>query len=237
MDTTITIGGASKRKRATKAPAKSKSDGPPNFYTYIVKISKEVNDGVGVRKNVKELLDTIARNMIRELTRRAEAGLKRRTTIQERDIETAIKAYLPENKVRDMILSEADEVFSTFNESKKFDLIFSVPRTKKNMSVYAGENIKISRKATIYLAAALEQVVIELTEAANEYSKAKNRSNITLPDLERAVKKDAELKEFMSRVNPDVERSDSTGGSNDDEVSNASDEHSDEHSDDDSDDE
>ncbi len=199
-----------KKVVAKKAEAPT---GPPNFYTYIAKISKEVNDGVGVRKNVREFLDTVLKTLIRELTRRATENLKKRTTIQERDIEAAINAYLPDNKVREIVLKEAGNVLKEFGETKKVDLLMSVPRTKKNMTEDLSSEIKISRKATIYLAAALEQVVIELTEAANVYSKQKERSNITLPDLQRAVKKDAELKEFMSRADPAAVRVEATGGS------------------------
>jgi len=211
---------AAKKTVVAKAPSKKvvvEAKGPPNFYTYIAKISKEVNDGVGVRKNVREFLDTVLKTLITELTQRATQNLKKRTTLQERDIEAAVNAYLPENKVREMVLKEASNVLKEFGESGKVELLMSVPRTKKNMTEGLGDNIKISRKATIYLAAALEQVVIELTEAANVYSKQKERSNITLPDLQRAIKKDADLKEFMARADPAAVRVEATVGSGDEE--------------------
>lgn len=193
-------GKTAESSESPKPTKKTPTEGPPNFYTYIVKISKDVNDDVGVRKNVREFLDELVRNLIKKFVTLAQDGLKDRTTIQERDIERGVKEFLPENEVREMLLNESASVMKTFEDTKKFDLLMSVPRVKKNMMEFADEGIKISKRANVYLATVLEQVIIEVTKAANEFSKKNNRNNITRPDLEKAVKNDAELKDLLTRA-------------------------------------
>jgi histone H3/H4 len=156
------------------------------FHTYIVKISRDANDDVGVMKNVKELLNDMSVHFINELTKRAADGLKKRNTIQERDIQTALEGYFPEGITK--LLGEVED------DDK---ILFSTARTEKQMRENLSEDVRLSKKAVVVLAAALEQVIVELTKAANEYSQKYDRRNITLPDLEKAIKHDAELGELM----------------------------------------
>lgn len=185
------------------APAKEKKERtePLSLSSYIVKVSKSAHDNVGVRKNVKEHLEQLLLAFIRLVNQHAEENLKTRKTLQERDIEHAVRVFLPEGTLRDAVLSRAEKVLADYGETKKTaGLEMSVPRVRAWLvwGLSDKENLHVSKNAVVYLTAVLDQFIIELTREANVYSQEKQRSNITLPDFERAVKKTDWLRQGLS---------------------------------------
>lgn len=194
-------------KAVAKAPAtKEKKEKvartePLSLSSYIVKVSKSAHDNVGVRKNVKEHLEQLLLAFIRLVNQHAEENLKTRKTLQERDIEHAVRVFLPEGNLRDAVLNRAEKVLADYNETKKTaGLEMSVPRVRAWLvwGLSDKENLHVSKNAVVYLTAVLDQFIIELTREANVYSQEKKRSNITLPDFERAVKKTDWLRTGLS---------------------------------------
>ncbi len=183
--------------KKTVKPARTE---PLSLSSYIVKVSKSANDGVGVRKNVKERIDELLLSFIRLVNKHAEENLKSRKTLQERDIEHSIRVFFPEGKLQTSLLERADKVLETFVSTKKTEgLDMSRPRTHSWLvwGLSDKENLHVSRNAVAYLTGALDQFVIEITREANIYSKEKERNNITLPDFEKAVKKSDWIKSVL----------------------------------------
>lgn len=199
--------------KATTAPKEKKEKvartEPLSLSSYIVKVSKSAHDNVGVRKNVKEHLEQLLLAFIRLVNQHAEENLKTRKTLQERDIEHAVRVFLPEGTLRDAILSRAEKVLADYGETKKTaGLEMSVPRVRAWLvwGLSDKENLHVSKNAVVYLTAVLDQFIIELTREANVFSQEKKRSNITLPDFQRAVKKTDWLRQGLSvlEVNEDI---------------------------------
>lgn len=189
-------------KASTSAPKEKVARTEPlSLSSYIVKVSKSAHDNVGVRKNVKEHLEQLLLAFIRLVNQHSEENLKTRKTLQERDIEHAVRVFLPEGTLREAVLARAEKVLAEYNETKKtVGLEMSVPRVRAWLvwGLSDKENLHVSKNAVVYLTAVLDQFIVELTREANVYSQEKKRSNITLPDFERAVKKTNWLREGLS---------------------------------------
>jgi len=174
---------------------------PLSITSYIVKVSKAANEGVGVRKNVKELIENLLMEFIRSVNKHAEENLKSRKTLQDRDIEHALNAFLPEGKYRDALIARGNTVIESFTANKKTDGVnMSVPRTREWLvwGLSDKENLHVSKTAVVYLASVLDQFIAELTREANVFSQEKKHSNITMPDLLRAQKKNTDLSAFLN---------------------------------------
>lgn len=196
---------AKKATPAKKAAAPTKkittsATTEPSLILYVNKVSKVYNNDVGVYKNVKEYLEQVLKYWVDVIAKTSTEQLKDRKTVQERDIRSAIEELIPENNLRQTILTNLDGRLEKYSADKKsVSLTMSKPRITTLFKTKL-DNVKVSDKALFYLTAFLEDVVRETTMAANEFSKKKERSNIVLDDLRRGLKTNADLTLLTSSI-------------------------------------
>lgn len=189
-------------QKTTEAPAKraattsTKSATTPNdinILLYITRISKQYNNDVGVYKNLKSYLQDVVFYWLRNLVNTSKEKLSGKVTVQERHLITALEELLPENDVRANLLKYANNVLERYTADKKSVTFYmSKPRVCKLVKTEL-DSLKISDKGLVFLTALVESIVVELTTAANEFSKKKERSNIVMDDIMRALKNNEQL--------------------------------------------
>lgn len=187
-----------KKAAATKTDKAPRTE-PLSLSTYIVKASKAGNNGVGVRKNLKEHLEQLLLTFIRHVNIHAEESMKadKRKTLQERDIKAAVEAFVSHGDFRNALLERGT---NGIENSKELNM--SVARTREWLvhGLSDKDTVRVGKDAVSYLTGVLEQVVVELTKVSN----VNERPNITLPDFQKVAKKTEWLSEFLGKLGNNV---------------------------------
>jgi histone H3/H4 len=161
-----------------------------SFVLFISRLNKTENGKYGVRKDLREKLDTLLMKLIKDLGAMAKEAVHvdGKILIRYKDFESIIQEYFGEGPLERVIKKEARRAV----ENKGKDLILPISRIKRCSKE------KISTNGLIYLAGILEQVLIEIFDKVMIVSKKKRKKNMTLRDLWKSIEDDEELKRLFS---------------------------------------
>lgn len=135
-------------------------------------------------------------------------------TLSARDVQSAVRAFFVDLLIRHAI-SQGTKAVTRFvtvtttdkkkktSKAAKSGLIISPSVVKQTLKIVAPDfktDIRIADNATVYLAAVLEYLLIEVLELASNVAKANGRFEIKPDDIKKAIKNDDELNRTLCRL-------------------------------------
>ena len=161
-----------------------------SFVLFISRLCKLENDGFGIRKDLRERLDQLVVQLIKDLGRIAseEAEKCGRILLRSKDYDASISIYFGEGALERVIKKEAWRSV----ESGGVELVLPMNRIRRC------SDKKIRSDGLMYLGGLLEQVLIEIFDQVIVISKKRGKKNMTLKDLGRGIKDDKELERLFS---------------------------------------
>lgn len=183
-----------------------------SFDTYIRRVMDNINERRGIKEETIKVIDSFIYDMVDRLMRAGDTLMKssKGKTIDDSTIKLSIKMVFP-SELANYAISEGYKAVSRYNKSKKDD---SANGAGKKISVKerAGiifppsrfENImreidpvkRISKEASIFLAASIEYCVEELLEGANDVETEKTK-RIKPRDIYIAIERDKDLSDLV----------------------------------------
>lgn len=194
----------------TKTQPSRKTPTEVTFNIYMAKVLKDVHPSIGINGETQVQLDLIVKNIIRELTRRANGLLQQlstKNTLTLREFQAATNfVFTPdiarhaneeglraETRYRN---AERGKKGKPIQKSTQAGLSFSIPRVRTVISQYS-DNKKIGDVATVYTTAVVEYLVAELLELSGNVAMRAKKQRITPYHLSHAIRDDREFSQLF----------------------------------------
>lgn len=199
---------------ASEGKTRRKKRSRDSFKIGIYRVLKQVHPDTRISAIVSEQMDSFCKVVSTELSTRARefATLAKRSTINSRDVQSAVRAFIPGELCKHSV-GEGTKAVTKFNVvlSHKDErpqrreihagLKVSVALCEKHLRDFGNSGMSIGRGAPVYLTGVVEYLIAEIMELAGNAAKDHKVETITSRHLGLAVMHDQELAELFNSMN------------------------------------
>ena len=180
-----------------------------NYSLYIRKVLRQVHPDTTITKDALSQVNSMINTVCNRLAQKAAklAVYSNHKTIREEEIQSAVRLIIPRRISVNMLYLKGQvrwlNLMTKAGEraGRRAGIEFSISRVESQLRKNACNNCRVSKNASVYLAAVLDYLSAEILELAGNVARDNRHSRITVRDLMLTVKEDDELPSlFRHRV-------------------------------------
>jgi len=172
-----------------------------SYSTHIYKVLKQVHPDIGISNKAMSIMNDFVKDMLNKIAATAGhlAEVNQRRTMTSREIQSAVRLELPGELAKHGVSEGTKAVTKHHYDSASSGLQFPVPTVRRHLKEKHYTN-RISKTASVYLAAVLEYLAAEVLELAGNVARDNKKIRIVPRHIYLAFYNDEELNKFLQKV-------------------------------------